>query len=95
LTWRPLFVKGFRIAVEWQHMGSYFMDDANTKQYSGFDIVNIRTGYQLRQWEIWVNALNAFNKYYASLASKSSYGYSYNLGDPAEVTIGLSWHFFK
>jgi iron complex outermembrane recepter protein len=95
LGWRPLFVKGFRIAVEWQHLGSYFMDDANTQRYSGFDIVNIRTAYQLRQWEIWVNALNAFNKYYASLTSKSSYGYSYNLGDPAEVTIGLSWRFFK
>jgi len=95
LTWRPRFIKGFRISVEKQHLGKYFMDDANTKQYSGFDIVNIRTGYQLRRWELWVNALNAFNKYYASLASKSSYGYSYNLGDPAEWTLGLSWHFFK
>jgi outer membrane receptor protein involved in Fe transport len=95
LTWRPLFIKGFRISIEEQHLGKYFMDDANTKQYGGFDIVNIRAGYQLRQWEVWVNALNAFNKYYASLASKSSYGYSYNLGDPAELTVGLSWHFFK
>lgn len=95
LTWHPLFIKGFRIAVEEQHLGRYYMDDANTKKYNGFDIVNIRTGYQLKKWEIWVNALNAFNKYYASLASKSSYGYSYNLGDPAEWTIGLSWHFFK
>ena len=93
LTWRPAVMPGFRISIEEQHLSNYFMDDANTKKYSGFDIVNIRTGYQLRQWEIWVNALNAFNRYYASLASKSSYGYSYNLGDPRELTIGLSWHF--
>ncbi len=95
LTWRPAFFKGFRLGVEWQHLGKYWMDDANTKQYSGFDIVNFRTGYQWRKVEVWVNALNAFNKYYAALASKSTYGYSYNLGDPREVTIGVSYHFFN
>ena len=95
LTWRPVFLKGFRLSVEGQHLGKYWMDDANTTRYKGFDIVNFRTGYQRNGWEIWVNALNAFNTYYASLASKSSYGYSYNLGDPREVTLGLSWHFQK
>ena len=95
LTWRPVFLKKFRLGIEWQHLGKYWMDDANTRKYNGFDVVNFRTGYQLGQWEVWVNALNAFNKYYAALATKSTYGYSYNLGDPAEVTIGLSWHFFN
>jgi len=95
LTWRPVFLKGFRIGAEWQHLGKYFMDNANTRQYGGFDIINIRTGYRLHGWEVWVNALNTFNKYYAALASKSAYGYSYNLGYPAEVTLGLSWHFHK
>lgn len=95
LTWRPSFLKGFRIGAEWQHLGKYWMDDANTRQYNGFDIVNIRTGYQLHQWEVWINALNALNKYYASLATKSTYGYSYNLGNPAEITIGLSYRFFN
>ncbi|MDO6435272.1 TonB-dependent receptor [Flavitalea sp. BT771] len=95
LTWRPAFLKGFRLSVEGQHLGKYWMDNANTRQYKGFDIVNFRTGYQHARWEVWVNALNAFNEYYASLASKSSYGYSYNLGDPVEVTVGLAWHFGK
>ncbi|MBN9383952.1 MAG: TonB-dependent receptor [Chitinophagaceae bacterium] len=95
VTWRPHFLKGLRLSVEGQHLGKYWMDNANTKQYKGFDIVNFRTGYQYGPCEIWVNALNAFNEYYASLASKSSYGYSYNLGNPREVTIGLAWHFGK
>ncbi|HEY4209498.1 MAG TPA: TonB-dependent receptor [Puia sp.] len=95
LTWRPVFLKGLRLSIEGQHLGHYFMDDANTSRYEGFDIFNFRTGYRRKGWEIWVNALNAFNRYYASLASKSAYGYSYNLGDPREITIGLSWHFGK
>jgi outer membrane receptor protein involved in Fe transport len=95
LSWRPGFLKGLRLAVEGQHLGPYFMDDANTTRYNGFDIFNFRAGYKYCGWEIWLNALNAFNRYYAALASKSSYGYSYNLGDPREVTVGLSWHFGK
>ena len=95
LTWRPVFLKGFRIGAEWQRLGKYWMDDANTKRYTGFGIVNFRTGYAYRGWEVWVNALNTFNKYYAALATKSTYGYSYNLGDPAEVTLGLAWHFLR
>ena len=88
-------MKGFRLGAEWQHLGKYWMDDANTRRYGGFDIVNFRTGYQVGAFEVWVNALNAFNKYYAALATKSTYGYSYNLGDPREVTVGVLWHFLK
>jgi iron complex outermembrane receptor protein len=95
LTYRPAFLKGFRVGAEWQRVGRYWMDDANAVRYGGFGIVNFRTGYVYRGWEVWVNALNAFNKYYAALASRSTYGYSYNLGDPAEVTVGLAWHFLK
>ncbi|MHA4807231.1 TonB-dependent receptor [Flavitalea flava] len=94
-TWKPVFIKGFRIGMEWQHLGKYWMDNANTRQYSGFNIFNIRAGYKFKQVEIWSNTLNAFNKYYASLATKSAYGYSYNLGDPAEYTVGVAWHFGK
>ena len=95
LTWRPHFLKGFRIGAEWQRVGKYWMDDANTVRYAGFGIVNFRAGYAYRGWEVWVNALNTFNQYYAALATKSAYGYSYNLGDPAEVTVGLAWHFLR
>jgi outer membrane receptor protein involved in Fe transport len=95
LTCRPAFLKGFRIGAEWQRLGKYWMDDANTTRYAGFGIVNFRAGYAYRAWEVWVNALNAFNRYYAALATKSTYGYSYNLGDPAEVTMGLAWHFLR
>ncbi|HVU94722.1 MAG TPA: TonB-dependent receptor [Puia sp.] len=95
LTWRPNFLKGFRLGAEWQRLGRYWMDDANTVRYAGFGIVNFRMGYTYRAWEVWVNALNAFNTYYAALATKSTYGYSYNLGDPAEVTVGLAWHFLR
>ncbi|RFM27084.1 TonB-dependent receptor [Deminuibacter soli] len=91
VMYKPVFIKGFRIGIEWQHLGKYYMDNANSKQYSGFDIFNVRAGYNLQRMDIWVNALNVLNKYYSILATKSAYGYSYNLGDPREITVGVSY----
>ena len=71
------------------------MDNANTRSYSGFDLVNLRTGYTVGRCEVWVNALNLFNKYYSTFASKSSYGYSYNLGDPREWNVGMAFRMGK
>lgn len=93
--YKPVFLKGFRIGAEWQHQGNYYMDDANSKKYPGFDVINFRTGYDIGRLGVWINALNAFNKYYAVMATKSTYGYTYSLGDPREITLGISYHFDK
>lgn len=93
--YHPAFIKGFRIGLEWQHLGSYWMDNANTQEYSGFDIVHLRTGYTRGRVELWVNALNLLNRYYATIASKSTYGHSYNLGDPREWNVGIACRFGK
>jgi outer membrane receptor protein involved in Fe transport len=95
VMYKPVFAKGLRVGIEWQHQGSYYLDNANSGKYPGFDVYNIRAGYKLAGFEIWVNALNAFNSYYAVLASKSTYGYTYSLGDPREFSVGVSYHFGK
>jgi outer membrane receptor protein involved in Fe transport len=102
ISYKPAYLKGFRISAEWQHMGKYFMDDLDKTTYPGFDVVNIRAGYQYYGFEIWVNTLNAFNRYYATNASaalKTASGtaatYSYNLGDPREITVGIGYRFGK
>jgi len=100
IMYKPSFLKGFRIGAEWQHQGKYFMDDFNKYTYPGFDVFNLRAGYKINHFEVWVNALNASNKYYAIISSKNattsgSSSYSYTLGDPREITVGLAYHFGK
>lgn len=100
IMYKPSFLRGFRISAEWQHQGKYFMDDLDNYSYKGFDILNLRTGYRIKGFEIWINALNATNLYYAVLASKNATtngnaAYSYNLGDPREITFGIAYHFGK
>lgn len=93
LTYQPDFLKGFHASLEYQQVGSYYMDDANTTKYKGFEVLNFRAGYQYHKVEIWANALNLLNSYYADVATKSAYGYSYNLGNPFTLVVGLAFHF--
>jgi outer membrane receptor protein involved in Fe transport len=93
VTYKPVFVKGLRVSAEWQHIGPYYMDNANSKKYNGFDLLNLRAGYTIRQFEVWLNALNATNTYYSTYASKSGSTLSYNLGDPREFTVGIAYKF--
>ncbi len=90
--YRPGFVKGLRLGVEWQKIGSYFMDPKNTVKYKGYNVVHVRAGYQIRSLEVWVNMMNATDNYYAYIASKST-SYSYTLADPRHFNMGLSYDF--
>jgi len=69
------------------------MDNANTKKYNGYDLLNLRAGYTIQHFELWVNALNATQVYYSTYASKAGSVLSYNLGDPREFTVGVGYKF--
>ena len=71
------------------------MDNANSKKYGGYDLLNIRAGYSIRKFEVWVNALNSTNTYYSTYAGKGGNTLSYNLGDPREFTVGIAYKFTK
>jgi outer membrane receptor protein involved in Fe transport len=91
--YRPSYVKRLRIGAEWQHVGSYFMDPQNKTKYNGYNVLNLRAGYQFRGFDVWVNVLNATNNYYSYISSKSTYGYSYQLAEPVNYTLGISYDF--
>ncbi len=93
ITYKPSQIPNFRIGLEWQHMGPYFMDSQNTLSYDGFDVFNLRLGYSIKGFEIWTNIMNIADNVYAVRASKSAWGQSYNPGDPRTFTIGLSYQF--
>lgn len=89
--YRPSFVKGLRIGAELQHVGSYFVDPQNTAKYKGYNALNLRAGYKLNGFEVWLNVLNATDNYYSYITSKSSFGYSYQLAEPRNFNAGISY----
>lgn len=100
LTYKPLFLDGFYISGEWQHLGKYFTDPANTKTYPGFNIYNARVGYrfkkdQLKGLGVWFNMLNVTNKLYATSVTTNQYGTTYYAAPPRTAALGISYALSK
>lgn len=91
LTYRPEFLPGVHAGIEWQHVGEYFLDPQNSETYSGYDLFNLRFGYQIRGTELWTNIYNITDKRYAVNATKSGTRYSYAPGMPFAVAFGISY----
>ena len=93
VTYKPGFLPGLRVGLEWQHLGKYYMDAANTEYYEGYDLFNFRTGYTIKGLEVWLNALNLTDKLYATTVDKYSYGKSYRQGIPRTFNVGIAYNF--
>ena len=94
IWYKPSFVKGLRIGAEWQKVGSYYMDPKNTVTYQGYNVLNIRAGYQYNGFEVWLNILNATDNYYSYISTKST-SYSYQLAEPRNFVMGISYDLGK
>ncbi len=92
LNYKP--IKDGLVMFEWVHLGSYWMDDANTEKYSGYDLFNLRASYRITpQWEIYAKVINLTDKLYASEASKSSSSETqYAPGQPRTFFAGVTYH---
>jgi len=95
LTYKPAFAPSLRAALEWQHIDSYFMDNANSAEYDGYNIFNFRLGYNIKGIEVWANVMNISNKLYATVARRSQWGDSYSIGEPRAINLGLAYNFQK
>ncbi len=96
ITYKPTsFLKGFRVSLEWQHLDSYYMESANTKEYEGYDLLNLRLGYKYKSFDFWVNLMNVTNELYATNASAGRWGDSYTPGEPVNVNVGVGYKFKK
>lgn len=100
IAYKPL--TNARIALETTYLGAYWMDSANTAEYQGHTLFNLRGEYQYRGWTIWAQALNLSNEHYAEMASSSYKGSgvrnpntqdSYTPGAPRSWFVGLSYAF--
>jgi outer membrane receptor protein involved in Fe transport len=91
LWYKPSFIKGLRIGAEVQHVGRYYDDPQNTASYKGYNVLNLRAGYQLNGFEVWLNVLNATDNYYSYITTKSSFGYSYQVAEPRNFNLGVSY----
>jgi len=93
ITYKPGYLKGFRVAIECQSLGSYYTDPQNTSKYNGFTMFNARMGYAFKSFETWINCINLTDENYAVTVEKSAFGTSYRPGQLRTINVGVAYHF--
>lgn len=75
--------------------GSYYMDNANSEKYKGYEFVtNLMFGFQQQSHSIQLNVYNLFDKHYAMSAQKDVYGnVSYKAAAPRSVMLTYAYSF--
>ncbi len=86
---------GFKARVTAKTWGSYYMDNANTQKYDGYDLVtDVMLGYEYEMHNIQLNVRNIMDEYYAMEAQKDANGNeSYKAAAPRTFMVTYSYRF--
>jgi len=89
-----------KLEPEWVHLGSYWMDQANTHQYEGHDLFNFRARFEIsKKSTIYTRIMNITDERYATAASyrPAAFGnpekFEYAPGMPLSLFVGYTQKF--
>jgi iron complex outermembrane recepter protein len=83
-----------RLEAEVQWLGSWWMDDLNTKRTPDEWLVSLRARWHIdRRWTVDATVTNLFDNDHAATAERFSYGDRYRPGQPLTAAAGVSWHY--
>jgi iron complex outermembrane receptor protein len=87
--------QGWSARVEGLGFGDYYIDDANTEKYKGYQMVtNLMVSYQQQPHKIQLNVNNVADMRYAEEVAKDTRGnYSYTPGAPRSVQLTYRYAF--
>lgn len=76
--------------LEWLHFGRWYSDQANTVEYGGHDLFNLRGNYPLgHDLSLFGNVHNLTDRRYAESTGVSSGNATFAPGLPRTITVGL------
>lgn len=83
------------VDVELQHVGPYFLEPENRREYEGYHVLNVRSGYDFSpNLHVSLRLLNAMNDAYAERADFTSFtNERYFPGAPRTVFLGFRYNF--
>jgi iron complex outermembrane receptor protein len=86
---------GWRARLAANTWGEYWLDNANTEKYQGWEwVANLSVGYQWQGHSLSLNADNLFDKHYAAEAKKDTTGrVTYTAAAPRTVMLTYRYDF--
>lgn len=105
ISYTPQAIKGLALSVTHELVGKYnssFEGQVNnndgtfgTATYKGHNIFNALVSYEIKQFEVWVHALNIFDELYSASTTYNKYKKenNYTLGNPRAFHFGIKYKF--
>ena len=104
VIYKPKFVKGLRVGMEWQYMSWWYQNQVNTVKYEdkgvfglkGISVLNFRTGYEWKGFELFINVMNLTDELYAFQATRgnaSTNKTTFTPAPPRTFVFGLQYNF--
>ena len=92
IFYSPKGLMGLVMMGELQYVGSYWMDDANTRRYGGYCIGNLKADYKVQSGlSVFAKVTNLTDERYAVSATYAYNRASYTPGDPRQFFAGLEY----
>ncbi len=83
-----------RTELEWVHLGEYYLDPENTRQYPGHDLINLRLNIDFAShWSVSARLTNLTNADYAERADLAFGNERYFIGEPRSLFLGIGVEF--
>jgi iron complex outermembrane recepter protein len=106
ITYKPENIKGFRVSLEWQRIGSWYQDQANKIKYDdrgflglkGISYLNLRAGYEWKGLEVFTNVNNLTNELYANSATRGNSSTDRTIFTPSAprtFVVGMQYTFIR
>jgi outer membrane receptor protein involved in Fe transport len=91
VTYRPPVSGEGTISVEWNRLGGYWMDPANTVRYDGHNLINMRVHFDLpKGFTVYGRLMNLTNERFADRATYTTFrGREFAPGLPRALYVGL------
>lgn len=104
ITYKPGYLSGLRVSLEWQRISTWYQDQINHVQYDdesflglrGVSYLNLRTGYKWNGLEIFVNVMNLTDELYANAATRGNLKTdrtTFTPAAPRTFVLGLQYTF--
>ena len=86
---------GFKARLDTTTWGKYYVDNANSEQYEGYDFVTgVMIGYEKNNFDITLDVANVFDRQYAMEVTKGTSGdLRYRPGAPVSWMVKASCYF--
>lgn len=92
LFYTPASLKTLVLMGEWQYVGKYWMDDANTQEYKGYSLGNLKVDYKVREnLSVFGKVNNITDARYATRATYEFSKNNYTPGDPRQFFAGVQY----